>query len=242
MIVAAALALGGFVKGATGAGAPVVAVPVMASFFGVPFALAMMIVPSFLTNLWQMWRFRGARHDLVYLPWLLVMAGIGTAAGTWLLTSLPAEVLHVTLAAVILIYVAMRLAKPHWRIGIEAARRFAAPVGLAAGLLLGSTGISAPVSVTYLSAIGQSRAQFIFALSALFVAFAVVQAPALAVAGILTWQRTLLSAIALVPILFAMPVGNWLASRLSPKSFDRAILVLLAAFALKLIYNSGLAG
>jgi uncharacterized membrane protein YfcA len=242
LIVFAALALGGFVKGATGAGTPAVAVPVLASFFGVPFAIAVMVVPTIVTNALQIRQFFEFRHGLGYLRWLFVTGFVGAAAGTWLLTALPATFLNLALAIVIILYAAVRLTRPHWRIPPVVARRIAPTIGLLAGILQGTTGISAPISITFLTAIGLSRPQFILSVSTLFIAFVSVQVPALAIAGILTVERSLLSAAALLPVLVAMPLGSWFAGRIGPNGFDRLILTLLGAIAVKLIYDSGLFG
>jgi hypothetical protein len=242
LLIFAALALGGLVKGVTGAGVPVVAVPVLAAFFDVPFAIAMMIVPTIVTNLVQMWQFRRHRSGPGYLVWMFVLAGVGIAAGTWLLTELPEAILGNALGVVVVLYIALRLSRPDWRLAPATARRLAPAAGLASGLLQGATGISAPVSITFLNAIGLTRGGFVFAISTLFVSFAAVQLPALVLAGILTGERALLSAAALVPVLLAMPVGGWLAARLTPRGFDRVILALLAVIAVKLFYDSGLIG
>ncbi len=116
--------------------------------------------------------------------------------------------------------------------------RVAPASGFVSGLLQGATGISAPVSITFLSSLGLGRSGFVFAISTLFVSFSVVQVPSLALAGILTWDRLLLSALALVPILIAMPLGGWLASRISREAFDRLVLALLAVIAAKLVYDA----
>jgi uncharacterized membrane protein YfcA len=55
--VAAALGLGGFVKGATGMGLPLVSVPALAAYLGVPHTLAILTVPLIVTNGWQVWRY-----------------------------------------------------------------------------------------------------------------------------------------------------------------------------------------
>ncbi|MDH3236643.1 MAG: sulfite exporter TauE/SafE family protein, partial [Alphaproteobacteria bacterium] len=57
---------------------------------------------------------------------------------------------------------------------------------------------------------------------------------------ILTWDRLLLSVLAVLPIAAAMPAGAWLARTLNPQTFDRVVLVFLAGMAAKLIYDSGL--
>ena len=242
IIIFAALALGGFVKGATGAGMPVVAVPVLASFFDVPFAIAIMIVPVIVTNVMQVVRFRGEREAVGWLMPMWIMAGFGIVLGTWLLTAVPEAGLNVTLATVVVAYVILRLAKPHWHIPAGMARRVAPPAGFVAGVLQGSTGISAPVSITFLTSIRLTRPQFVLAVSTLFVTFAAIQLPSLIVAGILTFERALYSAAALVPVLIAMPAGAWLATRLSQRGFDRLILVLLTGIAVKLFADSGLFG
>ena len=238
IIIFVALALSGLVKGALGAGLPVVAVPVLASFFGVPYAIAMMVVPTVVTNIWQLWQFRGHRAGLGWLVGLCVAAGVGIAIGTWLLANLPGHILGVILAVVVVGYIVMRLVKPHWHIPIRVAARIAPVVGLISGFLQGATGISAPVSLTFASSLGFTRPQFVFAVSALFVSYSVVQVPSLILTGILTWHRLLLSALAFIPILVAMPAGNWLATRLSQNAFNRLLLGLLAVIAAKLVFDS----
>ncbi len=238
LIIFATLTLSGVVKGVLGAGLPVVAVPVLASFFDVPFAIAMMMVPTVVTNVWQMWQFRHERAGFGWLWSLCLLASIGIVAGTWLLASLPADVLGVTLAIAVVAYIVLRLARPHWHISMAIAKPLAPVVGFLSGLLQGATGISAPVSITFLSSIGLSRTGFVFAISALFLSFSAAQIPSLAVAGILTWERLLLSTLALVPVLIGMPLGGWLASRMSREAFNRLVLVLLAVIAAKLVYDA----
>ena len=214
------------------------AVPVLATFFDVPFAIAMMVVPTVVTNVWQVWQFRRHRTGLGWLTGLCVAAGIGIAVGTWLLANLPSHVLGVILAVVVVAYIAMRLARPHWHIPLGVAARIAPVVGLVSGFLQGATGISAPVSLSFMSALGFSRPQFVFAVSTLFVSYSAVQVPSLVATGILTGHRLLLSALAFLPVLAAMPAGNWLAGRLSRDTFDRLLLALLAVIAAKLVYDS----
>ena len=44
-----AFALGGILKGATGAGAPIVTIPVIAAFYDVRVAVIIMVIPNLLT-------------------------------------------------------------------------------------------------------------------------------------------------------------------------------------------------
>jgi uncharacterized membrane protein YfcA len=230
--------LGGALKGATGMGVPAVAVPAMAAFIGVPYAIAILVVPVLVTNCWQAWKFRAHAAGLTFLPRLIISAVIGILVGTWLLTTLPADVLSFALAVTTIVYIVMRLARPDFAISPAAAFKWSPIAGAVAGGLQGATGVSAPVSVTFVNGMRLSRPQFVLTLSALFLAFVLAQIPALALAGVLTWQRLLYSALALVPVAGGMPIGAWLARRMSAQAFDRLILLLLAVIAVKLLFEA----
>jgi hypothetical protein len=236
LVILAALALGGLLKGATGAGAPVVAVPVMAAFFDVRLAVIIMVAPNILTNIWQLSRFWP--HRLGGGFWLRYAAagGLGAFLGTLLLATAPARALTLLVAAAVVLYIGLRLARPDFRLAEGPARRAVAPVGVVAGILQGAAGISAPVSVSFLNAMRLERNTFIATISAFFVAMGLVQLPTLFAAGLLTLPLLGMSAAALVPLFLFMPVGAWAARHLSPRGFDRLVLALLAVLAARLIY------
>ena len=50
---AGAFFTGGILKGATGAGAPIIAIPILTFLFDVPTAVASFTLPNLLSNLWQ---------------------------------------------------------------------------------------------------------------------------------------------------------------------------------------------
>ena len=54
-LAALAFACGGILKGAIGAGAPVIAVPILALLYDVPLAVALFTLPNLLSNSWQGW-------------------------------------------------------------------------------------------------------------------------------------------------------------------------------------------
>ena len=66
-----AFALGGILKGATGAGAPIVTIPVIAAFYDVRIAVIIMVVPNLLTNIGQLYQFRKLFFHL-FLQFLLL--------------------------------------------------------------------------------------------------------------------------------------------------------------------------
>ncbi len=239
VIVTIGLALGGFVKGAMGLGLPLVTVPILAAFIGVQHALAIMMVSLVLTNTWQLWQFRRHRHGTGFLLGLLPGGVVGVILGTWALTRLPAQTLSLALAIMIVVYIALNLARPDMRIPPKLGQRVAPLIGIAAGALQGSTGIAAPISVTFIHSLRLARETFVFSVSAMFLVFTFTQTISLAVAGILTFERFLQGWLALIPIALAMPLGGWAASKFSRRTFERAILVLLAVIAVRL-FQTGL--
>ncbi|MGH2697580.1 MAG: TSUP family transporter, partial [Actinomycetota bacterium] len=103
-IIIAGMALGAFVKGATGQGLPQVAIPVMATFLGVEAAVVIMAIPGIVTNSWLIWKHRRHYSRTRDLPVLLAAGVAGSVAGTILLDNLNESVLSLTLAGVIILY------------------------------------------------------------------------------------------------------------------------------------------
>lgn len=233
-----AFALGGLLKGATGAGAPVIIVPVIALFFDVPTAVVMFAIPNLLTNIWQGWAYR---RDILPGPfaWLFGLGGFaGALIGTLILVQAAPDALSLVMAAVVFCYVAFRLSRPDWRLDVGLATRIVLPVGLVAGTLQGSTGISAPVSITFVNAMRLARPVFMGVMSIYFMALALAQIPLMVWFGLMDWTLALLGMAAVIPMTAAMPVGAWLGRRIPAHVFDKLILSLLSVIALKLIWES----
>lgn len=235
---AAAVALGGLLKGATGAGAPVVGVPILAMLFDVPTAVAIFVIPNLFSNIWQGWQYRASQVSRRFTWGFALAGGAGAGLGSVMLATLPQQALMGGLAAVVLMYIGFRLLRPDWKLASGAADRLVMPVGFVGGVMQGAGGISAPVSVTFLNAIRLDRAAFIATISVFFMIMSVVQIPLLASFGILTPHRAALSLAAMVPLFLAMPVGARLTRHVSKATFDRMILVLLTVIALKLVWDA----
>jgi uncharacterized membrane protein YfcA len=236
-IIFAALAAGAVVKGATGMGLPLVALPALTAAFGLTHAIGLMVVPVLVSNLWQVVRLRASRKasGLAFMPLFLAGVAVGVVAGTWLLKTLPERWLVVALGLMLVIYVGIRLARPATRVSAELARRVGLPVGAAAGVLNGATGISAPIGVTFIHWMGLDRDAHIFAVSAMFLAMGATQLPAMFAAGLMEPFWLVEGVFALVPIVLFMPVGRVLALRMSREAFDRLVLVVLGLIGVKML-------
>ena len=237
LAMAAALAAGAVVKGATGMGLPLIALPVLTSVFGLQHAIGVMIIPIIVTNAWQVWRHQGERaaESMGFLPMFLIAGIVGTVLGTWLLTNLPERWLVLGLGSILLGYVGLRIFKPRIVLSPAAAKRFGPLAGAGGGVLQGATGISAPIGVTFIHSMSLERSAHVFAVSAMFLVYGLTQLPAMWLAGILSIEWLGQGVLALVPILAFMPVGQFLASKLSRRAFDLLILGFLAVIGLKMV-------
>ncbi len=233
-----AFALGGVLKGAIGAGTPVIAVPIMSLYYGVPFAVSVFAIPAFLSNIWQLWQFRADLMPRRFVLPLTFGAGVGAALGTVMLAGLSGRVLMMVVAGLALIYVAFRIRRPGWSLQHGMATKIAAPVGVGCGILQGAAGISAPLSISFISALGLSRPGFIATISALFMAMSIVQIPSLWAVGLLTPERAGISLMACLPLFAGMPLGEWLARFISRDSFDKIVMALLTLIALRLFWEA----
>lgn len=227
-------ALGGILKGATGAGAPVVAVPIIALFYDVPTAVTIFVIPNLLSNTWQAWSYRKDQLPPALTYRFAGTGVIGAIAGTYMLAYLPTDMLTTMIAVMVTGYIAFRVVKPEWVLEYATALRIVVPVGGVAGVLQGSLGISAPISLTFLNAMKLERNQFIATVSLFFVAMAFIQLPFLIGLGLMTTERFWISCLALIPMIGCMPVGSFLARYIPRSVFDKVILAMLALIAVKL--------
>ena len=234
LAIALALFLGGVVKGATGAGAPVIAVPVIAAFADVRLAVLVMVVPNVASNLWQGARYRHALPPGP-MPRLFAAGGaVGAVGGTFLLLTVDERALMGAVAVAVLAYVALRAAVPAFRLSPRLVLRLSPWAGLAGGALQGAAGVSAPVSVSFLNAARLERAAFVATISVYFTVMTAVQMGAQIVAGLLTGQVLMLSVAACAPLALGMFTGGHLARHMSAVVFDRAVLAMLSILALRL--------
>jgi len=238
ILVFVAFGLGGILKGATGVGAPFLAVPIMAVLVDVRFAVAVFLVPNIVANAGQILRFRGSMPDRRFAFGFALAGTFGAGLGTFALAGLPSAVLTTTVALVVLAYVAFRLFNPTWSLGWETAQKAAAPLGAIGGVFQGAIGLSGPIAITFVNAVGLPRPQFIFTMSLYFFSMTLAQFPVQIGLGIMTWQRFGLGALSLVPLLLGMVLGEVIGRRVSKTVFDRIIITVLTLLALRLLVQN----
>jgi len=235
------LMLGGILKGATGAGLPIIAIPAIASVFDIRVAVILLVVPNFFTNFWQIIKYRSANAEPVLTRDFAIAGVIGAGLGTILLAYLPVAVLSLLAAFTVMVYVILRLFQPSFQLQIETARKWVYPVGTVAGSLQGALGLSAPISITFIHSIKLGRETFILTMSVYFAVMSLIQVPMQLYLNLTSVKLALLSIFALVPIIVGMPIGDWIGRRMNADAFDKTILIVLIILAIKM-FRDGIVG
>ncbi|WP_299873665.1 sulfite exporter TauE/SafE family protein [uncultured Cocleimonas sp.] len=230
-----AIFLGGVLKGATGVGMPIVAIPVITAFYDIRLAVTILVVPNILSNTLQIYKYRNYNLEPRFTRNFAIAGLLGAALGTMMLAYVPVDQLNILMALIVLAYIVLRLTKPVFQLPLERAKKLAWYAGLSGGVLQGALGISGPVSLTFLNAIKLNRSVFIFTISVFFIAMCVAQIPLLIAYGLMNVQTFIVGLFAFIPLLAGLPVGEMIGRRMNAVVFDRVILVLLSVLALKQI-------
>jgi len=237
VLVLVAVAVAFLVKGMTGLGGPSLAVPVLAAVMGVEYAVAVIAIPTLLSNLWLLWENRSESSGIRRYILPLLSAGlIGTVVGVWILVSIDDRVMSTILGVMIILYIAWYLLKPEAKLDDLMARRLAWPAGLGGGLLLGTTGVAAPVIGTYVHSLRLARSSFVLAVSVPFFVLGVVQISSLVFFDGYDQERLVAGLLACVPVLVVTPIGMWLGKSISVAAFRYAVLVVLGVAAIRLLW------
>ena len=231
-----AFSLGGVLKGATGAGAPIITIPVIAAFYDVRIAVIIMVIPNLLTNIGQLYQFRKTILPKFFTLSFAIGGGIGAFLGTILLANLSIKILTLSVAFIVIVYILLKLIVPSWKLTYEKAKKLVFLMGSLGGILQGTAGLSAPISITFLNSMKLERNQFIPTISVYFGVMSIFQMPTLYYYNFLNLEIILVSCISTLVLLSFMPIGSWIAKSVSKESFDKITLILLGFIAFRIIY------
>lgn len=234
--VLVAFSLGGILKGATGAGAPIITIPVIAAFYDVRIAVIIMVVPNLLTNIGQLYQFRKTILPKFFTLSFALGGGIGAFLGTILLVNLSIKILTLSVAFIVIIYILLKLIVPSWKLTYKKAEKLVFLMGTGGGVLQGTAGLSAPISITFLNSMKLERNQFIPTISVYFGVMSIFQMPTLYYYDFLNLEIIIVSFISTLVLLLFMPFGSWIAKSVSKESFDKITLILLGFIAFRIIY------
>lgn len=217
--------LAGLVKGVIGLGLPTVAMGLLGLAMAPVQAAALLIVPSMLTNAWQLAAGGHLRGLLVRLWPLLLAVFIGTlGAGLFLGVSGEPWVKR-ALGGVLVVYALAGLFLPALAIAPRHEGWLGFVCGLATGCITALTGVFVIPAVPYLQALGLQRDELVQALGLSFTVSTLALGLSLYGQAALGGAELGASLVVLAPALAGMWLGQWLRRRINALLFKRAFFV-----------------
>lgn len=225
----------GLVKGVTGMGLPTVAMGVLGTLMPPAGAAALLLVPSFVTNVWQL--LAGPSFQALARRLWPMLAGIvaGTVLGASLMTGAHAGLATAGLGAVLMLYAILGLLALPLRVPARLEGWLSPLVGVVTGLVTGGTGVFVVPAVPYLQALSLDRDALVQALGLSFTVSTIALALGLAHGGALQVDALGASLLAVLPALLGMWAGQRLRQRIPPATFRRWFFVCLLLLGLELL-------
>jgi uncharacterized protein len=240
---AAVFTLAGFVKGVIGMGLPTVAMGLLSVAMPPAQAAALLVVPSLVTNLWQI---AGPGWWALMRRLATMLAGvcIGIAAGAGWLTEQEqgqgggAGRITAALGVALLAYALLGLLKVKLQVNPAHERWLSPLVGLATGLVTAASGVFVIPAVAYLNALGLEKEDLVRALGISFLVSTIALAVSLRSGGALEMGNAMGSLLALLPALAGMALGQWVRLRVQPDLFKKIFFSGLLALGSYLVLRS----
>jgi uncharacterized membrane protein YfcA len=238
IVVSLTFLVAGAVKGVIGLGLPTVSLGLLTATYGLTPAMALLIVPSFVTNLWQGVS-GGALVALLGRLWMLLIAVcIGTWLGGAVLANADTALLTALLGVLLCVYAGSSLIRPRVRHPGKAEPWLSPLIGAVNGVLTGMTGSFVVPGVLYLQALAMPRDVLIQAMGILFTVSTVALAVSLGNLQLFTMELASLSLIGVAPALLGMVLGRRVRQRLSEKVFTKVFFVSLLILGLYIAIRS----
>ena len=235
IFIAAAFLLAGFIKGVIGLGLPTVSMGLLAVTMPPSQALAIVIAPAIVTNIWQTFVGPYLRNIIIRL-WPLML---GTAFGIWLngdmLTGPYARYGTVILGILLAIYATISLRKFTFSVAPSNEKWIGGIVGVITGVISAATGVQVVPSMPFMQSIGMEKDELVQALGVYFTVATLALAFNLTAAGLLSAATALPGVIALVASFVGMFIGQAVRTRMDPDTFRRWFLIAMIFLGIYLV-------
>ena len=228
----------GVVKGVVGLGLPTVTLAVFTATIGLKPAMALLLVPSLVTNFWQAVVGGSFWALLRRMASLLILVCIGTWFGVRILATADTSWLSALFGVLLVAYAGSSLLRPVMT-DLTAQETWLSPiVGGLNGVLTGMTGSFVVPGVLYLQALKLDKDQLVQAMGILFTVSTAILAIALGQKKLVSQDLLLLSCLGVIPALIGMIAGQELRKRMSEAAFRKALFTALLLMGIYIIYRA----
>jgi uncharacterized membrane protein YfcA len=241
-LLALALALGitlaaGIVKGAVGFAMPLIMISGISSIMDPKLALAGIIVPIVVSNMWQTLRagLGPAWEAVVEFRRYLIIVSLAIFAAAQGVALIPDQVFYAVLGVPVVVLCLIQLIGV--RLSIPPHRRNIAEwiIGLISGLLGGFAGTWGPTTVLFLLAIDTPKKKQMVVQGVIYGLGSVVLLLAHLRSGILNAGTAPLSILLVLPAFIGMWIGFQIQDRLNATAFRKVTLIVLTIAGLNLV-------
>jgi uncharacterized protein len=232
LVAAGAFIVAGIAKGALGMGLPLIAIGIMSFALPLQDALALMVIPSMATNIWQAIYgkdFFALLRRFATMAATAVLAVLMVAATTGSLGSARASA---WLGVVLVLYSAFALLA--WRPVVpRSTERWANPlIGILSGAVAGITGVAAVPFLPYMQSLDLDKDELVQALGIMFIFIMGALALALVRQGAFDSTNLVGAVAAIVPTFLGVWIGQKSRGALSSEAFRWIFLIGLLAIGL----------
>lgn len=230
----------GFVKGVTGMGLPTVAMGVLGALVSPLAAATLLLVPSFVTNVWQLVAGPSFGPLLRRLWPMMLSIAVGTLLASSWLASGDIRATTAALGLALAVYSAYTLFARQRSVPMRMERWLSPFVGVITGAVTGGTGVFVIPAVPYLQSLGLGKDDLVQALGLSFTVSTVALAIGIGGRGAFESEYFVLSVLAIVPALLGMWAGQRVRDKISPPAFRRAFLIALMLLGLEMLSRTAL--
>lgn len=234
-----AFLLAGLIKGVLGFGFPIIALVVLTLTIGLLDALAIIIVPTLATNIWQA---LAGPHLAAVLKrmWLyFLVAAVCVLLTAQYLDTVNVNWLTALLGAVLFFYALSRLLDFHITVPRDRETGLSVILGAFNGALTGLTGSFMVPSVLYMQALGFPKDMLVQAMGFFFALSTLMLTISLGSNDLIESDQVRLSVYALLPSFAGVFVGRWARDRIDEDSFQKIFLFAVSILGAYLVWRSG---
>lgn len=237
-LVAAAFALGGFVKGAIGMGLPVVVLALLVMVMPLREAMAIFLVPGVASNLWQ-------ATNGPYLPALarrlwpyLIGAVAGIALGVSIMAGTKSDIMEKVLGVVLIAYSILALIAPRLPAPGRHERWLSPAAGAAGGVMFGMVGVFTVPGLLYLETLRLPRDEFVQGMGLTFVTITATLAVSMTGFSLVSGELAALSVLGVLPVFLGIWIGRRVRHRISEAFYRKLFFLSLIASGIYMIARS----
>jgi len=234
-----ALFCGGLIKGTLGVGTPLLTVPLMALVLPAQMAVILMAVPVVVANVWQAFKAERLQAAAVRFWPSFVTILLGTYLGVTILAMINEQALLLVVGAVVIASAIWQGSSYRLNLKPVLEKPAGAIFGLASGIVGGLSSMFGPMLIIYLVSIpGLDKERFVATISFLYIACVIPWMIMLLWFGILNQRLMVLSALATVPVVAGLVVGEVLRKRVSNSHFQTMILIVLLFSGVSMLWRA----